>query len=148
MRALAGSIRDWDRLLEQAMTSLLPNGWLEVQEFAVWIYADDGSMERAPTVRRWQENLIEASKLFGKPMNIVHQHKSRMEAAGFVDVTEDVYKVRAPLRCVPNPVQIDVDLLLITRDRSLSLPGAEIADSRKSQSTSNKPCSKPPNHIL
>jgi trans-aconitate methyltransferase len=98
MRAMAGSIRDWDRLMEQAMTSLLPNGWLEVQEFAVWIYADDGSMDRAPTVRRWQENLIEASKLFGKPMNVVDQHRSRMEAAGFVDVTEDVYKVRARLR--------------------------------------------------
>lgn len=93
-RAMAGSIGDWDALFKQAYQNLVPGGWMELQEFDVWIYSDDGTLENAPLCRQWQQALDEASTKFGKKMNIAHLYKGQMEDTGFVDVVDDVYKVR------------------------------------------------------
>lgn len=93
---MAGSIGNWDRLLRQAYDNLCPGGWLELQEFDVWIYADDGTLANAPFCCQWQQKLDEASTKFGKKMNIAYRYKSQMEATGFIEVVDDVYKV-----CIP-----------------------------------------------
>ena len=66
---------------------------MELQEFDVWIYSDDGTLEKAPLCRQWQEKIDEASTKFGKQMNVAYRFKGQMEDAGFVDVVDDVYKV-------------------------------------------------------
>ena len=101
---MAGSIHDWERLFRQAFDNLRPDGWLELQDFGVWIYSDDGTLEKAPYIRQWQEKLDEASTKFGKKMNIAHKYKGQMEAAGFVDVVDDVYKVRLPIDACFRPL--------------------------------------------
>lgn len=95
-RAMSGSIRDWDALFEQTMQCLRPGGWLEVQEYETLALSDDNSFELAANFRFWQEKLNEASQRFGKGFMDCSQHKQRMEEAGFVNVTDDVYKVLSP----------------------------------------------------
>ncbi|PGH18639.1 hypothetical protein AJ79_00418 [Helicocarpus griseus UAMH5409] len=92
-RALAGSIKDWPRLLRQAYDNLEPGGWFELQDFEVWGYCDDGSIEKATAGLLWREKVIEASQKFGKDMKVVHKYADMMKEAGFVDVKDDIYKV-------------------------------------------------------
>lgn len=60
---MAGSIKDWPRLLEQAYANLNPGGWIELQETANTCYSEDDSlkpdnaliemMDPAPSFRQW-----------------------------------------------------------------------------------------------
>ncbi|KAJ5670383.1 uncharacterized protein N7477_005746 [Penicillium maclennaniae] len=91
-RSMGGGIGDWPRLLKQAWAHLKPGGWFEAQEFEAWVLSDDGTHDRANMVMDWQDRLSEASKQFGKPMNIAGQLSGWMEDQGFANVTDDIYK--------------------------------------------------------
>jgi SAM-dependent methyltransferase len=93
MRSMGGGIGDWPRLMKQAYQHLRPGGWIEVQEFETAISSDDDSHLLAPTMVEWVEKVNDAARLFGKPMNIASQIHSWMENGGFVNVTDDIYKV-------------------------------------------------------
>lgn len=93
-RSLGGSIRDWDRLYRQIYQNLKPGGWLEMQEYEVWIRSeDDPELLNAPVIAQWQELVDKASIMFGKRLNIAESVKQRFIDAGFEDVRDDVYKV-------------------------------------------------------
>ncbi|EKG20592.1 Methyltransferase type 11 [Macrophomina phaseolina MS6] len=92
-RGLAGSIGDWAKLYAQAYANLKPGGWIEVQEYEGRLASDDGSLERAPFLKRWEAVMDEASSKFGKRFDVAEQQKRFLEDAGFVDVRDDVYKV-------------------------------------------------------
>ena len=93
-RGMAGSIRDWPKLYEQIYKNLKPGGYLEMQEYETWVRSDDGTLENAKFIIEWQEKIDEASKAFGKQMNVAGLQKGFIQDAGFEDVTEDIYKVR------------------------------------------------------
>ena len=93
-RGMAGSIRDWPKLYEQIYKNLKPGGYLEMQEYETWVRSDDGTLENAKFIIEWQEKIDEASKAFGKQMNVAGLQKGYIQDAGFEDVTEDIYKVR------------------------------------------------------
>lgn len=93
-RGMTGSIRDWRKLFSQAYDNLRPGGWLEIQEYEIEISSDDGSHLKAKNFVLWKDKLNEASQLFGKPFSDYSLHKQRMEEAGFIDVSEDTFKVR------------------------------------------------------
>jgi trans-aconitate methyltransferase len=92
-RSMGGGIGDWPRLFRQAYAHLKPGGWFEVQEFETWVLSDDGTHSCAEIVLDWQDRLNQASEQFGKPMNVARQLSAWMEDAGFVDVSDDIYKV-------------------------------------------------------
>ncbi|KUL83232.1 hypothetical protein ZTR_10469 [Talaromyces verruculosus] len=92
-RAMSGSIRDWDTLLHQALENLNEDGVIELQEYEAVYRSDDGTLERTEAIRTWQRQLNEASERVGQPMNSVETLKARLEACGFVDVRDDVYKL-------------------------------------------------------
>ncbi|CAI7668705.1 unnamed protein product [Penicillium pancosmium] len=91
-RSLGGGIGDWPRLLRQAFTHLKPGGWFEAQEFETWVISDDGSHLRATAITDWQDRLSQASKQFGKPVNVAPMIFDWMTAEGFENVTDDIYK--------------------------------------------------------
>ncbi len=93
-RGMGGSIKDWDRLYQQIYTNLKPGGWVEMQEYEGWCTSDDDTLNNAPSVYKWQSLINEASIKFGKKVNEAATHKQRLIDAGFVDVQDDVYKVR------------------------------------------------------
>jgi SAM-dependent methyltransferase len=92
-RGMAGSIEDWPRLYQQIYKNLKPGGYLEMQEYETWVRSDDGTLENAKFIIEWQEKIDEASKAFGKQMNVAGLQKGYIQDAGFEDVTEVIHKV-------------------------------------------------------
>lgn len=97
-RALCGGIADWPKFYQQAYSNLKPGGWMEMQDHACWIESDDGGMDHAPACSYWIREVDRASTMFGKRLNIAHQHRQWMIDAGFLDVREIVKKVCHSLR--------------------------------------------------
>ena len=106
-RSMAGSIRDYNQLFKQGLRHLTPGGWMEMQDFEIWIYSETDAMERAPFIREWQQLLDEASTKFGKKLNVSANYKDWMMEAGFIDVSDDVYKVRTTTPTLLLPSCVD-----------------------------------------
>ena len=93
-RGLGGAIADWPRYYRQIYTHLKPGGWVESQEYEAWIRSDDDTINQTGTwVKEWQEVVDEATLKFGKRFNVAELQKQYLIDAGFVDVSDDVYKV-------------------------------------------------------
>jgi hypothetical protein len=86
-------VSDWANFYRQVRQNLKPGGWCEMQEYDAWIYSDDDSFDRAPWNQEWVTKLDEASKAFGKQINVAKRHKQWMIDAGFEDVVEKVVRV-------------------------------------------------------
>lgn len=54
--------------------------------------SDDGSLTPNTALWRWSNYLLEAGKKLGRPVNAAEQYKKWVEAAGFVDIHEEVHK--------------------------------------------------------
>ncbi|KAL1847596.1 ATPase [Paecilomyces lecythidis] len=94
-RGMAGGIGNWSRLYQQAYEHLAPGGWIEMQEYESEAHSDDGTLETTRFIRNWQNMINEASTKAGKNFNEAPSQKQRLIDAGFVDVRDDIYKVRA-----------------------------------------------------
>ncbi|KAJ5551398.1 hypothetical protein N7535_000652 [Penicillium sp. DV-2018c] len=90
-RELEGSIRDHDRLFQQALENLNPNGWFEMATIDVTTHSDDGTHLAATNFLLSIKHMHESSRMFGKDMTSSPTWKGRMEKAGFINVTEDTY---------------------------------------------------------
>jgi SAM-dependent methyltransferase len=93
VRTMSGAIGDWDRLCQQCYTHLQPGGWLEFQEPLALCESDDGTIETAHSMLRWQELCNDAAKMFTKEIRVGDKLAQHMRDAGFVDVAEKVVKV-------------------------------------------------------
>ncbi|RDW58231.1 S-adenosyl-L-methionine-dependent methyltransferase-10 [Coleophoma cylindrospora] len=93
IRSLSGAIKDWPRLLAQVFEYLNPGGWIEVTEFEVWVRSEDGSMQHAPMIQQWQENLIAAGAKIGRDFEVAVNLKDWIEKAGFTGITQHVSQV-------------------------------------------------------
>lgn len=101
VRTLSGSITDWDRLIQQCYTHLTPGGWVEFQEPLALGESDDGTLEQAADMLRWQELCNDAAQRFKKDIRVGDSLRQRMIDAGFVDVHEKVVKVCLSSLCPP-----------------------------------------------
>jgi hypothetical protein len=89
---MGGSIKDFDRLLQQAYHALKPGGWIEFDEFESWLKSDDGTLKDDSAISEWQRLMDEASSKFGRRLNIAETLEPKLKAAGFVDTHDDIYK--------------------------------------------------------
>ncbi|EXJ73479.1 uncharacterized protein A1O5_03240 [Cladophialophora psammophila CBS 110553] len=92
-RNIEGSVKDHRRLFRQAWENLIPGGWLEAADATVGVFCDDETIKRAPNLLQWREHLVEASRIFGKPMGVAQHYKDWLMEAGFVNVKEVIKKV-------------------------------------------------------
>jgi SAM-dependent methyltransferase len=92
-RTMSGSISDWDKLVQQSYAHLTPGGWAEFQEPLALAESDDGTLDKAEDMLRWQELCNNAAAGFGKEIRVGDRLKAKMEAAGFTNVHEKVLKV-------------------------------------------------------
>ncbi|TGO41073.1 hypothetical protein BHYA_0027g00510 [Botrytis hyacinthi] len=88
IRSLGGSIASWPHLLDQARDNLNEGGFIELVDFEYHGYSDDGTGELAPSFQKWQAGLDEASRLFGRDLNVAMKFKDWLEEAGFEAVVE------------------------------------------------------------
>jgi SAM-dependent methyltransferase len=93
VREMVGAVADWDRLCQQAYANLMPGGFLELQEPIARFECDDGTIDQAQDLFKWQDLCNEAATKFGKVMQSAPALKGQMLNAGFVDVHEKIVKV-------------------------------------------------------
>ncbi|KAL4778092.1 S-adenosyl-L-methionine-dependent methyltransferase [Aspergillus varians] len=92
-RELEGFIRNHDHVFREALRNLKPGGWFEISSIDVNSYSDDGTHLRAKCMMEGVKQIHLSSKQFGKDMNTTSTWKSRLEKAGFINVTDEVYKL-------------------------------------------------------
>lgn len=88
-----GSVKDWPALLKKAYKHLAPGGWLELKEFDVNMFSDDGSVKPDSAGKKYFNTLIEAATKAGQKMDDTARLAGRVKDAGFVDIQEKNYKV-------------------------------------------------------
>lgn len=91
-RGMVGAIADWPLLFRQIRTNLKPGGLVEMQEYEGWLFSNK-DISKTDT-SKWQNLINEASSKFGKELDMARKLKPLMEGAGFVDVREQIVKVR------------------------------------------------------
>ena len=92
-RALSGSVRDFPGLFQRIMNNLKPGGWVEVVDFPMRFFSDDGVLQDAPNLVEWARLHVQAIAMFRRDMDVAHNHKQWLIDAGFKNVKEEIYKV-------------------------------------------------------
>ena len=95
MRYMLGSFDDagWADLYKKIYDNLEPGGWIEQLEGDVFIQSDDGSLIPGSFLEGWGANILGCGERSGKSLNAYGDMKGRIEAAGFVEVQEQPYKL-------------------------------------------------------
>lgn len=70
-----------------------PGGWIELQEPHVNAFCDDGTMPDDYPVKVFYELLQKAFRGFGTDVHISTNLVPKLEAAGFVNIKEEIIKV-------------------------------------------------------
>jgi len=91
--ALSLGIKDWDHVLSSAYRALKPGGWLEFCEFDYWPNSDDGTMTDDNGHLIWTHRVTEGLAAVGIDLHAALRLKSRIEQAGYQNVSEHVIKV-------------------------------------------------------
>ncbi|KAK5662554.1 hypothetical protein OQA88_8466 [Cercophora sp. LCS_1] len=101
LRALFGSIVDWDAFYREAFRCTKPGGWIEDHANSVRFGSDDGSVKDDSPMGQWTKVFWEGSKKFGRTFRVVEDdvQKKGLEAAGFVDVK--VTDIKCPIGSWP-----------------------------------------------
>ncbi|KAF9766068.1 hypothetical protein IL306_001559 [Fusarium sp. DS 682] len=90
-RFMTVSLSNWQRFFGQSFTHLNPGGWIEIVDILPPT-SDDGTMSPDSALYEWSKLLLEATEKMGRPFGETTSYKSQMEAAGFQNVTQRVYK--------------------------------------------------------
>jgi hypothetical protein len=72
---------------------LEPGGWINHAEEGIWFKSDDGSLGEGHIMRQWTDVCMEAGEKCGKTFKIAEQAKDKIIAAGFINVTQQYYKI-------------------------------------------------------
>lgn len=108
-RYLAGSIRDWPRLVSQAYACTKPGGWVEFQDWDCMVESHDGSISKDNPLWRWHEECngrIEGTAT-GRPGPRLEEW---VKAAGFVNVVVEKFPI--PLGTWPKNKNLVCSLVL------------------------------------
>lgn len=92
-RMMCGTLEDFREVIKKSFKYLKPGGWMECQDYMMKLYCDDGTMAPDYPYSEWLRTIDDAAMRLGKPLRIANKFKKWMEAAGFVDVHEEIFKV-------------------------------------------------------
>jgi hypothetical protein len=91
------AIRDWDRLIQQAFDHLKPGGFLELAQAVPDPSSDDNTLPPNSAYCKITEIFYEIGDKFGSLGHAPKYFRTKMEAAGFVDVQEHRFKIPSGL---------------------------------------------------
>ena len=92
-RYMAGSIKDWPKLMSQCLSHTKPGGWVEFQDFDIDYYSHDGSLTAGHALRRWLTLAYGAEEKTGRSLRPGKFIEQWMRDAGFIHV----HVIRTPL---------------------------------------------------
>ncbi|QSZ30491.1 hypothetical protein DSL72_000045 [Monilinia vaccinii-corymbosi] len=93
IRALFGSVHDWDKLYAQAFKHLKPGGFIQHIEPSLSICCDDDTVPSDWPLYRFAELFHKAGELTGQSMDLCPTMSSKITQAGFVHLQERTYKM-------------------------------------------------------
>lgn len=86
-------LRDYPKLLRQCYDTLKPGGWVELACIYPLVKCDDGSMPPDSAFKTVCDKFYEASVIWGTPVDAPVRYARYLLDAGFVDVSENIFKV-------------------------------------------------------
>ncbi|KAL1651963.1 hypothetical protein SLS58_000086 [Diplodia intermedia] len=86
-RYLAGTIKDWPRLVQQAYRFLKPGGWIELQDFTMKFYTTNGEFKPGCPLDKWCDGVIEGVKAWGREPEPGPLLEGWVKDAGFTNIT-------------------------------------------------------------
>ncbi|CAJ2502347.1 Uu.00g097410.m01.CDS01 [Anthostomella pinea] len=94
LRMTLGAWADFEQdVARKAFNHLEPNGWFEAQELCPSFMCDDDSMAPDYAPKLLFDDLLDCARAEQRPIDIAKTYKQSLINAGFVDVTEQVYKI-------------------------------------------------------
>ena len=72
--------------------NLNPGGWIEAADICVPHRSDDDTLASDSAIYKWGEYCIKSAQKLGRSISSANLYKEQMEASGFVNVVEVVYK--------------------------------------------------------
>lgn len=84
-RAITVGIRDWAALVGEVWRNLEPGGWVEFQEYHAPFLSDDGTMDRCPHFKLWNEEVINATRKAGTRLDAILTVPALLDQHGFVN---------------------------------------------------------------
>lgn len=103
-RYMAGSIRDWPRLIQQCYDNLKPGGWLELQESVNTLYSEDESLKADSYMVKMMDGLKEACLRIGQTMDPAPEFEKWVGEAGFGAV--HTMKFKLPIGSWPKDARL------------------------------------------
>ncbi|KAK4172390.1 Phosphoethanolamine N-methyltransferase 1 [Triangularia setosa] len=91
-RMLTGALTNWPQFITRCFDNLAPGGWLELDDILFPATSDDNTLLPDSTLAKWNEHVIKAGHLLNHSIESAKYYKQQMVDAGFVNVTEKVYK--------------------------------------------------------
>jgi hypothetical protein len=89
---ITGSICNFPKFFAQSFNALSPGGWVECQDITFSPQCDNGTLRKDSYIDQWSSLMIEATNIFDRTTESAKFYKQQMIDAGFVKVTEVVYK--------------------------------------------------------
>lgn len=85
--------QQWTDLYARAYDRLHPGGWIEQVEPSVIYRSDDGSLPADSLLADWGQKFERMGAKADRPFNTFDTMRANIEAAGFTNVQEKIYKV-------------------------------------------------------
>ena len=92
-RELLFAIRDWPALISRAYDHLVPGGYLELAITVPQVGCDDGTMPPDSCYKQMGDMHFEIAEAMGIDAWAAKKWKSQLEARGFEDVHQNVFKI-------------------------------------------------------
>ncbi|KAL1997703.1 hypothetical protein VTN02DRAFT_1001 [Thermoascus thermophilus] len=92
-RYMAGSIKDWPKLVRQCYQNLRPGGWAEFCETNTTLYSEDNTLQPGHKVVEFYNLLEQACQKNGRTTNPGPSLKGWIEDAGFENIEQQTFKM-------------------------------------------------------
>ncbi|KAI5837882.1 S-adenosyl-L-methionine-dependent methyltransferase [Morchella snyderi] len=93
MRHLSGAIKDWQKLVHQAFRFLKPGGYVEIAEYDMGLFSDDGTFSEDLWLWKFYDLVNKAANKNGCAFQIVSNVESLLNNAGFEQPDCRMYKL-------------------------------------------------------
>ena len=87
------AIRNWERLIQQAYNHLKPGAYFELSGTYPHPASDDNTLPENSAYVEFGDTMRRIADILGTPIDAPVRWRAQMEAAGFEDVHETIYKL-------------------------------------------------------
>ncbi|KAI5809234.1 S-adenosyl-L-methionine-dependent methyltransferase [Pyronema omphalodes] len=85
-RNISSGISDWDKLMSEMMRCTAPGGYVELCDYSITLFCDDGTMKPDNGLKIWADLLRESMNKMERPPLTPESMKTLLEKAGFEDI--------------------------------------------------------------